>query len=174
MPYGKYFTLSVIETRNKLLQDSALNLPIPQGTATLTETSVLDTLISEASTTIGSGAKSLYYPAFSQAYAYQPTQKEGLKDEFKAHNWFLPTMGEIMRFGYYISKGTTASDIGKEEAVLAKAMSKGILSNFSTYYYRCSGEIDSTNTVIIRFLSSLRVTASLKSVDYDIRYICAF
>ena len=118
----------------------------------------------------------MYYPAFSQAYAYQPTQKEGLKDEFKAHNWFLPTMGEIMRFGYYISKGTTASDIGKEEAVLAKAISKGILSNFtSSQYYRCSGEVNSTTAVIIRFLSSLGVTTSNKNnTAYYIRYICAF
>ena len=176
MPYGKYFTLSVIETRNRLLQDSALNLPIPQGTSTLTETSVLDTLLSEVSANMGSGAKSLYYPAFSQAYAYQPVQKEGLKDEFKAHNWFLPTMGEWMRFGYHLSMGTSASDVGKEDAILAKAISKGILSNLtSSQYYRCSGETDSSRTVVIRFLSSLGLSSNTKAnTAYYIRYMCAF
>jgi hypothetical protein len=37
-----------------------------------------------------------YYPAASYCYAYEPNV-EGLAKQFKAHNWFLPSDGELIR-----------------------------------------------------------------------------
>jgi hypothetical protein len=42
----------------------------------------------------------LYYPAASACFAYQP-RAAGLIDKFKAHNWFLPSSGELSRICYY-------------------------------------------------------------------------
>jgi hypothetical protein len=50
---------------------------------------------------IGATAGShLYYQAASTAFAYQPNAS-GLLDKFKAHNWFLPSSGELLRMCYY-------------------------------------------------------------------------
>ena len=175
IPYGKYYTLSVIDTRNKLLEDSALSLPIPKATETTSETSNLDSILVEVSSLLGNGAKSLYYPSLSRAYAYQPIQKEGLKDEFKAHNWFLPTAGEIMRACYHISKGVTQDDIGKEDAIFAKAISKGIMLNFgNNLYYRTSSENSKTSTQLARPLPTPSSVGGNKQGSYHLRYMCAF
>lgn len=175
IPYGKYYTLSVIDTRNKLLEDRTLNLPIPKASGSTSETSNLDTLLVEVTTLLGNGGKSLYYPSLSRAYAYQPIQKDGMKDEFKTHHWFLPTAGELMRACYHVYKGVTAEDIGKEDAIFAKAISKGIMTNFGdNLYYRTSSENSKTSTQLVKPLASPSSVGGNKQGSYHLRYICAF
>lgn len=175
IPYGKYYTLSVIETRNRLLRDSSLNLPIPQATQNTTESTSLENLLSSVSSSMGTSAKSLYYPALSKAYSFQPTQNAELKDEFKAHNWFLPTVGELARFGYYTSKGVKAEDIGKDEAVLAPAISGKVLYNTGAVYIRTSSEVNSNASPMMRVDGQLGILSQSKSTTvYNLRYYCAF
>jgi hypothetical protein len=176
IPYGKYYTLSVIETRNRLLRDRSLNLPIPQATQNMTESTVLDNLLSSVSSSMGATAKSLYYPALSKAYSFQPTQNAELKDEFKAHNWFLPTMGELMRFAYHISKGVKAEDIGKAEAVLAPTISGGLLDAMGSYtYFKSSSEgSSSAQNGTMRYTPLVLVAANKNTNTQVLRYCCTF
>jgi hypothetical protein len=175
IPYGKYYTLSVIERRNRLLRDSSLNLPIPQATQNTTESTSLANLLSSVSSSMGATAKSLYYPIFSKAYAFQPTQNSELKDEFKAHNWFVPTAGELARFGYYISKGTGTGSIGNEEAVLAPAISGGVLYGAGAAYIKTSSENGAYSCMMLRVDSQLLALSIEKARTVDnLRYYCAF
>lgn len=86
IPYGKYYSLWVIETRNLLLSDSAINLPIPEKTSVSTELNNLSSLMSIAVNTYGANYDQMYFPAFSAAHAYRPTSREDLKPEFCEHN----------------------------------------------------------------------------------------
>ena len=56
--------------------------------------------------------KQLYWPAASAAYAYQPKVKAGhtLDARFKAHNWFLPTVGMLARIYWYTKVAKTLDD----------------------------------------------------------------
>ena len=101
VPYGQYYTECVIDARNKVLSDSAYKLPIPTKTNVITETNSLTSLLSQVTTSLGATYKALYYPAVSYAYAYCPTTREDLKEEYKEHNWWMPSMGELARIAYY-------------------------------------------------------------------------
>ena len=51
---------------------------------------------------IGSeGNADFYYPAASICWAYEPIAQK-LNDKFKAHNWFLPTIGDAIRISFYL------------------------------------------------------------------------
>ena len=165
IPFGKYYGLKIIDTRNKLLSDSALSLPIPEATETATESSVLSNLMSSVSASMGSGARMLYYPAASYAYAYQPTNREDLKEEFKAHNWFVWTAGEMVRFGYHYSQS--------QEIIPAKDL--GVLKSLSTGYVSCISEsTDPSKTLMVRLLGWVASSTAKNSASYPHRYVCAF
>ena len=53
----------------------------------------------------------IYYPAASAAYAYEP-QVSGvtLADKFKAHNWFLPAEGLLIRLCWWFRQGATSDN----------------------------------------------------------------
>lgn len=165
IPFGKYYGLKIIDTRNKLLSDSALSLPIPEATETATESSVLSNLMSSVSASIGSGARMLYYPAASYAYAYQPTYRDDIKEEFKAHNWFVWTAGEMVRFGYHYSQS--------QEIIPAKNV--GVLKSLSTGYVSCISEsADPSKTLMVRLTGWVTSTVAKNSAGYPHRYVCAF
>lgn len=81
----------------------------------------------------------IYYPAASAAYAYQPkvTGVE-LADKFRAHNWFLPANGLLMRLCWYSSKG-----ISSNENIFKKAIEKGVFTNFTASHFWSSTEYGS-------------------------------
>jgi hypothetical protein len=165
IPFGKYYGLKIIDTRNKLLSDSALSLPIPEATETATESTVLSNLMSSVSASMGSGARMLYYPAASYAYAYQPTYREDIKEEFKAHNWFVWTAGEMVRFGYHYSQSN--------EIIPAKDL--GVLKSLNTGYISCISEsADPSKTLMVRLLGWVASTVAKNSAGYPHRYVCAF
>ena len=165
IPFGKYYGLKIIDTRNKLLSDSALSLPIPEATETATESSVLSNLMSSVSASMGSGARMLYYPAASYAYAYQPTYRDDIKEEFKAHNWFVWTAGEMVRFGYHYSQS--------QEIIPAKDL--GVLKSLSTGYVSCISEsADPSKTLMVRLWGWVASTVAKNSASYPHRYVCAF
>lgn len=165
IPFGKYYGLKIIDTRNKLLSDSALSLPIPEATETATESSVLSNLMSSVSASMGSGARMLYYPAASYAYAYQPTYRDDIKEEFKAHNWFVWTAGEMVRFGYHYSQS--------KEIIPAKDL--GVLKSLSTGYVSCISEsADPSKALMVRLQGWVASTFVKNNAGYPHRYVCAF
>lgn len=106
VPIGLLETAWLIAHRNKILRDSGINLPLPVKSETETELDCLKRLIAEADNVPGEGYK-YYYPAASAAYAYEPTVKAGetLHEKFKAHKWFLPVPGDLMRIGQAYTQG---------------------------------------------------------------------
>ena len=121
--------------------------------------------MSSVSTSMGSGARMLYYPAASYAYAYQPTYRDDLKEEFKAHNWFVWAAGEMVRFGYHYSQS--------KEIIPAKDV--GVLKSLSTEYISCISESkDPSKILMVRLNSWVSNTLAKNSTSYPHRYVCAF
>jgi hypothetical protein len=101
---GQYKTLQIIRHRNRILNgvtsDVGSHTPqVPVANANQTETEVLTMLIADIVSKKGNNYREFYYPAASFCYAYQPTYAlqpgEVLADKFRAHNWWLPTLGEL-------------------------------------------------------------------------------
>lgn len=129
IPYGLYHTLLIIEARNKVLSDSAVNMPIPAPNAKQTELENFIALRADAVANSGNAGGAVYFGPASYCYAYQPTERTDLLDKFKPHRWFLPSVGEVMRICFHWQQGYTAADIGKEFAIFAKPIQLGLLYN---------------------------------------------
>lgn len=100
-PQGKYNTEVIIARRDLILKDSNINLPVPEEQAQVNGRSVMDNLLSDMLTY--SSQKLYYYPAPSICNSYEPTVRAGevLDNRFKAGNWYLPTLSEIIGFADY-------------------------------------------------------------------------
>ena len=126
IPLGLYETISAIQHRNKILRDSGIDLPVPAETQTESETDVLKRLVSAANITPGN-AYQYYFPIFSFAYAYQPTVKDGesINDKFKAHNWFVPTPGDMGIVAWHAKADGQNAIFAAAKAVLSMDLSGG-------------------------------------------------
>lgn len=111
----------------------------------------------------------IYYPAASAAYAYQPkvTGVE-LADKFRAHNWFLPANGLLMRLCWYRSKG-----ISSNENIFKKAIEKGVFTNFTASYFWSSTEYTSYGAWNCYF-SSYSTGSNSKYGSCKVRPVAAF
>ena len=184
-------TLKIIQHRNKILNNGVVlypaendvperrlgPLPIPTAISGRTE---LENLVSQIATlrkymeTEYEDANStkwsqIYYPAASAAYAYEPTVVGYELDErFKAHNWFLPANGLLMRLCWYRSKGT-----GSNQNIFKKAIDKQIFTNFAASYFWSSTEYNSTTAWGCGF-SSYTTNTSYKSSSYTVWPVAAF
>lgn len=100
-PQGKYNTEVIIARRNLILKDANVNLPVPEEQSLVNGRSVMDNLMSDIATY--SQQKLYYFPAASICNSYEPEVKPGevLDDRFKAGNWYLPTVSEIIEFAAY-------------------------------------------------------------------------
>ena len=184
-------TLKMIQHRNKILNNGVVlypaegdvqerrlgPLPIPTAISGRTELENLVSLIATLRNYMATeyqdanSAKwsQIYYPAASAAYAYEPTVVGfELADKFKAHNWFLPANGLLMRFCWYRSKGT-----GSSQNIFKKAIDKQIFTNFSASYFWSSTEYISTYAWYCSF-SSYNTYGSTKSYGFRVRPVAAF
>ena len=153
VPYGQYYTECVINTRDKVLSDSAFNLPIPTASVGVRERDALTSLLSQVSSSLGDAYKTLYYPAVSYSYAYIPTTKEDLKEEFKEHNWWLPTMGELARIGYYIHE--YVFNAGSEMEIFTPVVENKIMNGYTrNSHYLTIKEIGDGNQAQILALTT--------------------
>ena len=187
-------TLKIIQHRNKILNNGVVlypaegdvqerrlgPLPTPTAIGGRTELENLVSLIAtlrkymateyqDANSTKWS---QIYYPAASAAYAYEPTVVGfELADKFKAHNWFLPANGLLMRFCWYRSKGT-----GSSQNIFKKAIDKQIFTNFSTASFWSSTECNSYNNCSAWFcnFSSYTTAGNLKYLLPRVRPVAAF
>ena len=143
VPVGLAKNLKIIQHRNKILEDSGVNLPIPEATDLYTEQSMLTQYIADviANNENLSKYQQFYYPAASKCYAYQPTVKAGeeLANKFKSHNWYIPSVGELMRMYWHARQGVNYDD-DKIGAIFQKAIDAGILKDFSNSWYWSSSE----------------------------------
>ena len=161
IPWGLYNTLKIIAHRDTILNDSNVNLPLPEKTESKT---MLDDLRDKIAQLIADrGAtkyKQFYYPAASICNAYEPTVKSGetLSDIFKQGHWFLPSMGELCRICWYHSKGYTD---GVEHAIFARGKAEGKFTAYSSAGYWSSTEGNSASSWNV-FFSSNATSANYK------------
>ena len=134
VPYGKYYNSRLMETRNVVLSDSNFSsfAEIPAKTDSLPESVILTSLLNTAASSNGGNEtyKQLYFPMASYCYAYLPTTNKNLKDEFKEHNWWLPTFGELARLGYYVQEYYNPNT--SELNIFKDAIDNGIMTPFET------------------------------------------
>lgn len=143
VPVGLIKTLRIIQHRNKILEDSNVNLPIPEAAEDVTEAAMLTQYIADviANNDNASKYQQYYYPAASKCYAYQPSVKsdELLLDKFKAHNWYLPTVGELARMYWHSKKGGSYDD-DKIGAIFQTAIDAGVFTDFTASWCWSSSE----------------------------------
>ena len=111
-----YNTLVLMTHRNKICQDSGVNIQIPAATSSMTEMESLISLMNAIEQRNGNQTKyrQYYYPAASMCYAYEPSTKSGLtlNEKFKAGNWALPASGTMARFSWYYMKAMAGEPEG--------------------------------------------------------------
>lgn len=171
IPTGLLYTLFIIRHRDIILSDSNINLDIPIKNADTTEMDSLQELINKVVVDNANiKYKQYYYPAASYCYHYEPTisKNEKLLEKFKAHNWFLPTIGDLYRLLFY-NKQTS----GKYNA-FAKARLFSIFSNIGECwscqeYSELVAWINESHIIINNNNNRNR-----KSNTFVIRPVCAF
>lgn len=129
---GQVKTLRIIQHRNKILED--IGLPIPEATNEYTELGHLNNLIAQviSENNNKNAYRQFYYPAASLCYAYQPgvTGTEVLNDKFKAHNWWLPSSGELARWYWHSKRGGSYPDDVRIGNIFKQGIDDGVFSDF--------------------------------------------
>lgn len=184
MPSGKYKTLSIIQHRNKILNDSRwsdIGCKVPVATVDKTETQVLIETAANTYSIISNDADlsayaytymQLYYMAASLCYAYQPTDYtalldgEVLADKFKSHNWWLPSAGENVRLYYWSKLHKPTIDNIEQQPPLSKVIT-------DTSYHWCSTESNSGYSWAVNFLNGYLAYGN-KYYSYVVRAVAAF
>ena len=140
IPYGLYYTLQIIDHRDRILTELGLDIPAAGGEET--EAQNLETLIQKIIAQNGGADKydQFYYPAASRCHAYEPLITRAgdvLADKFKAGNWWLASPGELCRIYWYHSKGYDGAD----HAIFTKAYKAGVFAQHYAGYQWTSLEI---------------------------------
>ena len=172
MPVGRYKTLLLMKHRNRILQDSGVNLVPPAANETTSELTDLRNKITDIMNERGTNYQQYYYPLASLCYAYEPTVRQGetLNPKFKAHNWYLPASGELARLYWYHSQGYTR---GTPNAIFANAVAEGVAGQFGTGYHWSSSENSATNAWNINFSNGYLGTNPKQNVS-SVRAVAAF
>ncbi len=171
---GQYKTLQLIRHRNRILNgvtsDVGSHVPtVPVANANQTEREVLANLIADIVAKKGNKYRQFYYPAASYCYAYQPTYQlqpgEVLADKFKAHNWWLPTLGELGMVYWQQVKG----------GIFAAAQANSHYSNLTNDWHWSSSEYEaSTAWYLHGGNGQVNGVGSLKSNSRACRAVVAF
>ena len=174
-PTGLHHTLGIIAHRNQVLDAAGLSIPAAQfkdGVRTKSEMENLYELISKIIENNGNAAKyqQYYWPAASYCYAYEPTVADGeeLAPKFKAHNWYLPAIGELVRQYWYYRQGL-ASDLN----IFANAINNAVMANYTASYRWSSSEGNQTGAWLVYF-SYGNFNYYGKYYSGVVRAVCAF
>ena len=174
-PTGLHHTLGIIAHRNQVLDAAGLSIPAAQfkdGVRTKSEMENLYELISKIIENNGNAAKyqQYYWPAASYCYAYEPTVADGeeLAPKFKAHNWYLPAIGELVRQYWYYRQGL-ASDLN----IFANAINNAVMANYTASYRWSSSEYYQTYAWGVYF-SNGNFGHGNKYNSAVVRAVCAF
>lgn len=187
LPIGQYNTLLIIKHRNYLLNNVAKDTsaepleyyPVPQaiydanGVRIVKETSNLVECIDTIGAEKGDNYKLFYYPLPSYCYAYEPTVRDGetLNDKFRAHNWWMPSGGEMARIYWYKSKGYT---VGTENAIFADAKTRGVLPLSQTGFQWTSSEAGANTAWSVRLSNGDTADGNNKNSSLYTCPVCAF
>lgn len=174
-PTGLHHTLGIIAHRNQVLDAAGLSIPAAQfkdGVRTKSEMENLYELISKIIKNNGNAAKyqQYYWPAASYCYAYEPTVADGeeLAPKFKAHNWYLPAIGELVRQYWYYRQGL-ASDLN----IFANAINNAVMANYTASIRWSSSEYYQTGAWGVNFSNGI-FSYYNKYNSIVVRAVCAF
>ena len=174
-PTGLHHTLGIIAHRNQVLDAAGLSIPAAQfkdGVRTKSEMENLYELISKIIENNGNAAKyqQYYWPAASYCYAYEPTVADGeeLAPKFKAHNWYLPAIGELVRQYWYYRQGL-ASDLN----IFANAINNAVMANYTASNRWSGSERNQSNAWHVGF-SNGNFSGLSKYDSLVVRAVCAF
>jgi len=138
IPVGQYDTLKVIKHRNKILTDSAFNLPVPQKTEYVSEYEnvkyLYDKVIADNENQSKYGG--LYHKNASLCYAYEPIidKKYTLSEKFKSHRWYSVSSGELMRIGYYAKRSYYDENSGDFSIFWQPILDKLIAADYANIF----------------------------------------
>ena len=174
-PTGLHHTLGIIAHRNQVLDAAGLSIPAAQfkdGVRTKSEMENLYELISKIIENNGNAAKyqQYYWPAASYCYAYEPTVADGeeLAPKFKAHNWYLPAIGELVRQYWYYRQGL-ASDLN----IFANAINNAVMANYTASNRWSSSEGSQALAWFVYFSDGIFSNYN-KCNSVVVRAVCAF
>lgn len=174
-PSGLHHTLAIIAHRNQVLDAAGLSIPAAQfsgGVRTKTEMENLKELIAEIIENNGNATKyqQYYWPAASFCYAYEPKVADGeeLAAKFKAHNWYLPAIGELCRQYWYYRQGLE-SDLN----IFAAAINNAIMTNYTASYRWSSSGYGQTLAWFVNF-SNGYFSGNYEYGSGVVRAVCAF
>lgn len=177
VPVGYYNTLAIIEHRNKILTDKGYKIPSIGVSSQYSELTQIDDLMDKIKEEQGEYYETLYYPAASYCYAYKPTASN-LNDEFKEHNWFLPSIGEMIRLTYYALKSNDKLNHydGKDNIFIPAIKSNKFNNDTISYYYDMCSSTEYNNLYIIKVYPGgpSIATGTKWGMNYIIRPICKF
>lgn len=144
-------TLQIIQHRDLILNDSAVNLPVPYATDKMTEMEHLNQLMTDIVNEMGNAKyRQYYYPAASFCHAYQPSVKtdEVLSPLFLAGKWSLPCEGDLARLYWFHKCGY---DLTGEGAIFARGRNDGVFSAFTASWYWSASEYSRYNAWYVNF-----------------------
>ena len=153
VPSGHQHTLAIIQHRNTILD--AISYPIPSaqyqnGKVNQSEIENVRECIEKIIANMGANKyQQYYYPAASYCYAYEPSKLldgEKLSSRFKAHNWYLPSSGELARLYWYYNRGKD-----DDKNIFKAALSSGKMTNFTSSHRWSSSEYSSNNAWYVNF-----------------------
>jgi hypothetical protein len=149
IPVGQYDTLKIIKHRNKVLSDSAFNLPIPQKDNTVSEFDNVTRLRNEIVASNGNERKyeEYYYMHASLSYAYEPIIDKNYKlnDKFKSHKWYNLSSGELVRLMWYQRQSVHDQEDGiwrtpmKDKLLYDIGYANVNYSSYATYSFMSAG-----------------------------------
>ena len=165
-----------MQHRNQILDAISYALPSSQyknGIQTQSEIENLRECIETIIANMGETKyQQYYYPAASYCYAYEPTNLldgEELADRFKAHNWYLPSSGELARLYWYYNRG-----VDDEKNIFRTALASGKMTNFTSSGRWSSSEIGTHYAWNVYFGNGYFDGYSSKYYSYVVRAVSAF
>lgn len=138
---GQLNTLKIIAHRDYILQDTNVNLPIPEATSDKTLAQSLTECIKSVQASHNNAQKyqQYYYPAASYCNAYVPeldNNTKTLAEPFTEGHWFLMSSGEMARCSWYAMKGY--DDASAPNAIFAKPWADQRFTKFLNSYWLSS------------------------------------
>lgn len=132
---GLVQSLYIIALRDMVLNDSGINLPVPEASNGESLYDNITRCIYDFVARNGNQEKyaQYYFPAASYSNAYEPTirSKETLVKGLNAGNWYLPSHGEIARLCWFALKGYD----GAEWAIFSNAFLQNAFTKLTGYLY---------------------------------------
>ena len=199
VPQGLKDTAAIIAHRNNVLAGTTYD-PDPETSGdetTYTAFAPNDTYPSNlaqkildirdfAENTLGSPYPTIYsqylYPAASEAFAYQPmiSSKNVLADKFKAHHWYLPSIGELARLCFLARTCYSGASTYEAAAynmfgdIFLNAVNAGLFTRYAASSYWSSTEYFSGSAWVVYFSSGLVHYGYSKSLSFVVRPVAAF